>query len=584
MRTLRKGLGGKDVKILQGLLIIHGYDISVGYTFNDKTLDVVKQFQKDVGLEADGIVGTNTWKALGIVKPVNEKICTFKIPLSALESQRILLKNNEKWNVGKFGKTYGCNFVVNGGMFDTKTLRNVQDMIIAGRVDNGGNYSNKGLALCNDRKVGSIYASTTLNSTGKPVDFIGGSPTLILNGEKNIDMKGLNRAYYVSVTKRVCYGCDKENFYLMITINNCNLDAMVEEGLAHKIETLINVDGGGSQSLYLGNETVIPTDGRSIPSALGLKIKPFAKKVNTTTTVKTESKAETKTESTQKEETVVSKTAPVVILDAGHNELTSGKRSPDGTYREYEFNANLRDRMKAHLVRHGVKVVYADSKNATPSVELKEIVNQANASKGDIFVSLHSNAYGTTWNSANGWEVFCHGTNKTTKGYKLAKLLHDESIPKLGLTDRGIKDGSHLYVIKNTNMPAALIEHAFHTNKNDTAKLKDPNFREEAAICNVKGILKYFGINWIEPKGGDNTSSENTEGGTLYRVQVGALKSKTNAYKLAAELRVKGYNTVIIFDSPWYRVQVGAYSFKKNAEALATELKAKGYSTIIKEY
>ena len=48
---------------------------------------------------------------------------------------------------------------------------------------------------------------------------------------------------------------------------------MVEEGLAHKIETLINVDGGGSQSLYLGNETVIPTDGRSIPSALGLKIK-----------------------------------------------------------------------------------------------------------------------------------------------------------------------------------------------------------------------------------------------------------------------------------------------------------------------
>ena len=46
MRTLRKGLGGKDVKILQGLLIIHGYDISVGYTFNDKTLDVVKQVEK----------------------------------------------------------------------------------------------------------------------------------------------------------------------------------------------------------------------------------------------------------------------------------------------------------------------------------------------------------------------------------------------------------------------------------------------------------------------------------------------------------------------------------------------------------
>lgn len=582
MRTLKKGTGGKEVKILQGLLNIHGYDISVGYSFNATTETIVKKFQKDNGLEVDGIVGNNTWLALGILKPFNDKICTIRIPFSAIAAQKVMLKNNQKYSVGKFASENKLNFVANGGMFDMKTLRNVQDMIIKGVVDNGGNYSNKGLAFCNDRNVGCIYASTTLNSTGKPVDFIGASPTLIIDGERNVDMKGLTRSYFISVTKRMCYGCDDKYFYLMFTINNCNLDAMIAEGLNLKIKTLINVDGGGSQSLYLGDGTVIPTDGRAIPSAIGLKVNPFSKKtvekeeVKTTTTVTTATKEE-KIE--EKSEVVMTKDAPSVILDAGHNELTSGKQSPDGSYKEYEFNIKVRDKMKAHLVRHGVKVIYVDSNNKNSSEELKEIVNQANTSKGDIYVSIHSNAYGTGWNSANGWEVFCYGTSKTSNSYKLAKLIHDESIPTLGFTDRGIKDGSHLYVVRKTNMPCALIEHGFHTNKNDVAKLKDDNFRELIAKCNVKAILKYFGINWVEP----TVSSSSGNSKSFFRVQVGAFKSKTNADNLAAELRTKGYSTVISKDGVLYRVQVGAFTNKNNALALEKELKAKGYSTILKE-
>ena len=89
----------------------------------------------------------------------------------------------------------------------------------------------------------------------------------------------------------------------------------------------------------------------------------------------------------------------IVILDAGHNELTSGKQSPDGSYKEYEFNTYVRDRMKYHLERHGIKTIYVDSNKKNPSEELSELVSLANKTNGDIYVSLHSNAYGTAWSS-----------------------------------------------------------------------------------------------------------------------------------------------------------------------------------------
>lgn len=276
MRSLKKGNTGKEVKILQGLLNIHGYKCSIDGSFGPGTTQIVKKLQEDRGLTVDGSVGPITWKSLGVMTSYNPKIAVFKIPFSAITEQAILLKNNKKYSVGKFSaENPKYNFIVNAGMFDMRTLRNVQDMVIAGKVDNGGNYTDKGLALCNNRSTGCIYPSTTSNCSGKPVDFIGGSPSLIWDGVKKVDLKGLSKSYYNSVTKRVCYGCDDNNFYLLMTINNCSLEAMVNEGLKQGVKALINEDGGGSQSIAMAGTTVIPTDGRAIPSVLALAIKPF---------------------------------------------------------------------------------------------------------------------------------------------------------------------------------------------------------------------------------------------------------------------------------------------------------------------
>lgn len=62
--VLRSGDRGSTVTKLQQYLLSLGYDIETVGVFGPKTDAVVRQFQEDVGLRADGIVGESTWTEL----------------------------------------------------------------------------------------------------------------------------------------------------------------------------------------------------------------------------------------------------------------------------------------------------------------------------------------------------------------------------------------------------------------------------------------------------------------------------------------------------------------------------------------
>lgn len=185
----------------------------------------------------------------------------------------------------------------------------------------------------------------------------------------------------------------------------------------------------------------------------------------------------------------------LVCIDPGHAKNTPGKRSIDGTLREYEFNRDVAKRIRYHLERHSVKVIFSCDLDTPLDTSLTTRSQTANKASADIFVSIHANAFSTDWNSANGWEIF-HAAN-SVKGKQLATAIHKESVPFLGLRDRGIKT-DNFTVLTKTAMPAVLIEHGFYTNKEECAKLKDVVFRERCAIADTKGILDYLGIGWKE--------------------------------------------------------------------------------------
>lgn len=85
-------------------------------------------------------------------------------------------------------------------------------------------------------------------------------------------------------------------------------------------------------------------------------------------------------------------------------------------------------------------------------------------------------------------------------------------------------------------------------------------------------VNKRLGASAAEPE----TPSSGTS--TLYKVQTGAFKQKSNAQALEKKLKTAGFDTYVVNTGGYYKVQVGAFSKKANAEAMLAKLKAAGYS------
>ena len=230
----------------------------------------------------------------------------------------------------------------------------------------------------------------------------------------------------------------------------------------------------------------------------------------------------------------------LVCIDPGHAKNTAGKRSFDGSLLEYEFNRAVAKLLKAQLERHGVKVIYSCDINTAKDISLSERCRTANKAKADLFVSIHANAYGSSWNNARGWEIYHHAGS--TGGKALAIAIHKTSIPYLGIIDRGIKTNTFT-VLTGTNMPAVLIEHGFYTNREECEKLKSADFRLKCAIADAKGILNYLGIAWLE----ETAENAKMDDVSILKNKIG-LEDVTieylKAYKYGSELIHKIANAV----------------------------------------
>ena len=111
-----------------------------------------------------------------------------------------------------------------------------------------------------------------------------------------------------------------------------------------------------------------------------------------------------------------------VCLDAGHGIEEKGKESPDGTYREHEFNLDMAYKMKAILEYHGANVTLTRKDEhqlgKTGDPDLSARVKIANSIKDlNLFVSIHSNAFGSgkEWTSPNGYVIYTSAAGDTAQ-------------------------------------------------------------------------------------------------------------------------------------------------------------------------
>jgi len=182
----------------------------------------------------------------------------------------------------------------------------------------------------------------------------------------------------------------------------------------------------------------------------------------------------------------IKKKNSLVIIDPGHGGPDPGAIGIRGI-RETDVVLDVSKRVKQLLSEKGVRVRL--TRKSEIDLDLPPRVLFANRTGADIFVSIHANASQGKKRNINGLETFYY---RGWKGRLLAKRIQKHILRvSPGSPDRGVKQGK-FYVIKNTRMPAVLVEIGFLTGRLDARRLEQSIHRKRIAFAIAKGILEYL--------------------------------------------------------------------------------------------
>ena len=175
-----------------------------------------------------------------------------------------------------------------------------------------------------------------------------------------------------------------------------------------------------------------------------------------------------------------------VVIDPGHGGPDPGAIGIGGL-RETDVVLDVSKIVRRLLIEKGVKVRLTRENEV--NLDLPPRVLIANRTDADIFVSIHANASRGKRRDINGLETFYY---YGWKGKLLAKNIQKQILKvSPGSPDRGVRQG-RFFVIKNTKMPAALVEIGFLTGRLDARRLKKSIHRKRLAYAISKGILEYL--------------------------------------------------------------------------------------------
>ena len=184
-----------------------------------------------------------------------------------------------------------------------------------------------------------------------------------------------------------------------------------------------------------------------------------------------------------------------IILSPGHGANTAGKRSPDSSLLEWEFNRRLVRKIAEGL--DAAKIPYVLLDMGATDVTLAGRVARANTfGKNCLYISVHGNAAGNgkEWIKARGFAAYTSkGLTKSDEMCEVFMRKAAEILPSVGASVRKWSSKKwgweeNFYVLKNTIMPAVLTENLFYDNKDDCEIMKSEEGIEALARVHVEGI------------------------------------------------------------------------------------------------
>jgi N-acetylmuramoyl-L-alanine amidase len=214
--------------------------------------------------------------------------------------------------------------------------------------------------------------------------------------------------------------------------------------------------------------------------------------------------------------------APLVFIDPGHGGIYNHARR--GRLLEKNVNLSIALMVGSRLQAAGYRVAYSRTSDVTvnrldiatwryadstglwsygpdfrqygdpPLDDLQARVDMANALGADVFVSIHNN--GARSRRAGGTETWA--SSHDPAGISLGRYIQNSVVRATRLRNRGAKQ-TDFYVLRHSNMPAALVEGAFLSNAREARLLGNSKFRRKMASAIAAGISNWFASAPVRP-------------------------------------------------------------------------------------
>lgn len=188
----------------------------------------------------------------------------------------------------------------------------------------------------------------------------------------------------------------------------------------------------------------------------------------------------------------------IVVIDPGHGGYDPGAVAADGTM-EKDVVLQIAYHLQRLLNRAAVYTILTretdddlssqkDSRLVSRKrQDLQRRVEIANQARADLFISIHCNSFPQSiWSGAQTF--FYPGREKSKK---LAVAIQAELVRRLGPNRRRANAGEYR-VLKDTIMPAVVVEAGFLSNPREARLLARKDYQKKLAVAIYHGIVRYL--------------------------------------------------------------------------------------------
>ncbi|MFS8630309.1 MAG: N-acetylmuramoyl-L-alanine amidase [Bacillales bacterium] len=182
-----------------------------------------------------------------------------------------------------------------------------------------------------------------------------------------------------------------------------------------------------------------------------------------------------------------------LVDDPGHGGKDPGAIGYDKKTTEKDVVLKAGLLFRKHLSQYeGVEVIM--TRDDDTFVSLSRRADIANDAKANYFISLHNNSYSDP--DAGGFETFIYNGPVSSNTIKWRDIIHSrlaKYVGGYGVRDRG-KKRANFAVLRETAMPAVLIEMAFISNPRELSLLKNDSFLDGFAKELAAAVAEIFGL------------------------------------------------------------------------------------------